>query len=221
MRRALVTRHPIKDPIKAPGAPPPNVFSSSATASARESSVLLPLSSTENAERLRAAVRNIPDFPSPGIQFKDITPILADRSLLTEAVEALAKPYLSSGVTKVAAIEARGFILGSPIARRLDAGFVPIRKKGKLPFRTHCEEYDLEYGTDCVEMHVDAVHEGDIVLIHDDVIATGGTAAASWRLIQEAGAEVAGFSFLVELAFLSGRDLLEDGVPIHSLLQFD
>lgn len=175
----------------------------------------------DSADRLRAAVRNVPDFPSPGIQFKDITPILADRDLLNEAVEALAAPFLDAGVTKVVGIEARGFILGSPLARRLGAGFIPVRKKGKLPYRTHREDYELEYGTDSVEMHVDAVVEGDLVLIHDDVIATGGTAAASWRLMQEAGADVVGFSFLVELGFLSGRDLLADSVPIHSVLQFD
>ncbi|MEX2400535.1 MAG: adenine phosphoribosyltransferase [Rhodothermales bacterium] len=179
------------------------------------------MSSTEYAERLHAAVRTIPDFPSPGIQFKDITPILSDGKLLNHAVEALAGPFLDAGITKVVGIEARGFILGCPLARRLDAGFVPVRKHGKLPYTTHTEEYDLEYGTDCVEMHVDAVHEGDRVLVHDDVIATGGTAAASWRLLQSAGAQVVGFSFLVELAFLSGRGLLSDGVPVHSVLYFD
>lgn len=179
------------------------------------------MASTEYAERLRAAIRNIPDFPSPGIQFKDITPILSDRALLSDAIEALSEPYLDAGVTKVVGIEARGFILGCPLARRLEAGFVPIRKKGKLPFETHTEEYSLEYGTDCVEMHVDAVQVGDRVLIHDDVIATGGTAAATWRLIQEAGAEVIGFSFLVELGFLAGRDHLMDGMPIHSVLHFE
>ena len=179
------------------------------------------MSSPEQVERLRAAVRNIPDFPSPGIQFKDITPILGDRELLGTAIESLAEPFMESGVTMVVGIEARGFILGAPLARRLGAGFVPVRKEGKLPYRTHVERYDLEYGTDCVEMHVDAVGERDRVLIHDDVIATGGTAAASWRLIQEAGAEVVGFSFLVELGFLSGRGLLTDGLPIHSVLKFE
>lgn len=179
------------------------------------------LSSLKYPERLHAAVRNIPDFPSPGIQFKDITPILSDRTLLNEAIEALAKPFLDAGVTKVIGIEARGFILGCSLARRLEAGFVPIRKKGKLPYRTHTKDYDLEYGTDCVEMHVDAVQRGDRVLIHDDVIATGGTAAASWHLLQEAGADVLGFSFLVELGFLSGRALLTNGVPIHSVLHFE
>lgn len=179
------------------------------------------LSAPEYAERLHAAVRNIPDFPSPGIQFKDITPILSDPTLLRTAVEALAEPYLDAGVTKVIGIEARGFILGCSLARRLDAGFVPIRKKGKLPYRTHTRNYDLEYGTDCVEMHVDAVSAGERVLIHDDVIATGGTAAASWQLLQEAGADVLGFSFLVELGFLSGRHLLAGGAPIYSVLHFD
>ncbi len=175
----------------------------------------------EYADRLRSAVRNIPDFPSPGVQFKDITPILGDGRLLNQAIEALAEPFVDAGVTMVVGIEARGFILGCPLARRLNAGFVPIRKKGKLPHATHVEEYDLEYGRDCVEMHVDAVHAGDRVLVHDDVIATGGTAAATWRLLQAAGADVVGFSFLVELGFLSGRRLLTDGVPIHSVLHFE
>lgn len=179
------------------------------------------MSSPETAKRLRAAVRTIADFPSPGIQFKDITPILGDRVLLGDAIEALAAPYLDAGVTKVAGIEARGFILGCALARRLEAGFVPIRKKGKLPYHTHTEAYDLEYGTDCVEMHVDALGAGDRTLIHDDVIATGGTALATWRLIQETGAEVVGFSFLVELGFLSGRGLLTEGRPIHSVLHFE
>lgn len=172
------------------------------------------------ADRLRAAVRTIPDFPSPGIQFKDITPILKDPQLLAQSIEALAEPFIQAGVTKVAGVEARGFILGTSLARRLEAGFVPIRKKGKLPYQTHSAEYQLEYGTDCVEMHVDAVEAGDIVLIHDDVIATGGTASASGRLIRDAGASVIGYSFLVELSFLSGREALDDDAAIHAVMTF-
>ncbi len=173
------------------------------------------------ADQLRNAVRTIPDFPSPGIQFKDITPILGDRDLLKASVEALAEPYLGSGVTKVLGIEARGFILGSMLALRLGAGFVPVRKRGKLPYEIVTADYNLEYGADCIEMHVDAFGESDTVLIHDDVIATGGTAAAAGRLVREMGARIAGFSFLVELGFLSGRDLLEDSVRVHSVIRYD
>ena len=174
-----------------------------------------------HADQLRDAVRNIPDFPSPGIQFKDITPILGDRDLLKQSVEALAAPYLDAGITKVLGIEARGFILGSMLAHRLGAGFIPVRKKGKLPFDIVTAEYDLEYGTDCIEMHVDALQASDTVLIHDDVIATGGTAAAAGRLVQEVGARIAGFSFLVELGFLSGRAALDADVHIHSVIRYE
>lgn len=178
------------------------------------------MSIEDYTQELRAAVRTIADFPSPGIQFKDITPILKDARLLARSIDALAAPFIEGGVTKVAGVEARGFILGTTLARRLEAGFVPIRKKGKLPYQTHTAEYSLEYGTDCVEMHVDAVDENDIVLIHDDVIATGGTAAASSRLIREAGAKVLGFSFLVELSFLSGREALENDAAVHAVLTY-
>lgn len=174
-----------------------------------------------SAEQLRDAVRNVPNFPSPGIQFKDITPILGDRRLLQHSVEALAQPYLELGVTKVLGIEARGFILGSMLAHRLGAGFVPVRKKGKLPHDILKAEYKLEYGTDCIEMHADALDSTDLVVIHDDVIATGGTAAAAGKLVREAGARVAGFSFLIELRFLNGREALTDGSRIHSVLEFE
>lgn len=174
-----------------------------------------------HADQLRDAVRTIPDFPSPGIQFKDITPILADPDLLKRCIEALAEPYLDAGVTKVLGIEARGFILGSMLAHRLGAGFIPVRKKGKLPFEIVASEYSLEYGTDCIEMHVDAITASDTVLIHDDVIATGGTAAAAGRLVREIGARVAGFSFLIELGFLSGRKELEKDVHIHSVIRYE
>lgn len=178
------------------------------------------MNTDEYVQRLRAAVRDVSDFPTPGIQFKDITPILSDRLLLAESIEALAAPFLEAGVTKVAGIEARGFILGTSVARRLDAGFVPIRKKGKLPYETHAVDYELEYGTDAVEMHIDAVSSDDIVLIHDDVIATGGTASATASLIRLAGGHVLGYSFLVELSFLSGREALDTGASIHSVLTF-
>ena len=167
---------------------------------------------------LEQAVRTIPDFPKPGIQFKDITPILSDPVLLCQAVEALAAPYLDDEITKVIGIEARGFILGAMLAQFLGAGFVPVRKRGKLPYETVAVEYELEYGTDAIEMHVDALEPTDRVLIHDDVIATGGTAAACYRLAQHSGAEVVGYAFLMELGFLQGRRVLKHGLRVHSVL---
>lgn len=167
---------------------------------------------------LLAAIRNVPDFPSPGIQFKDITPILARADLVRQAVHLLVEPWKAENITKVIGIESRGFILGAMIAEALDAGFVPVRKEGKLPYTTIKETYDLEYGTDTIEMHIDALSDGDRVLIHDDVIATGGTAAATHRLAEFAEARVAGFSFLVELTALNGRSNLDDTIPVHALL---
>lgn len=181
----------------------------------------IPVSETLQVDQLREAVRTIPDFPSPGIQFRDITPILGDADLLRHSVDALAEPYLDAGVTKVLGIEARGFILGSMLAHRLGAGFVPVRKRGKLPYEIVTASYNLEYGSDCIEMHSDALAESDTVVIHDDVIATGGTAAAAGRLVREMGAHIAGFSFLIELGFLGGRRLLEDEVKIHSVIRYD
>ncbi len=169
-------------------------------------------------DELAEAIRTVPDFPEPGVQFKDITPILSDRELLGKAVEALAEPFLKLGVTKVIGIEARGFILGSLLAHRLNAGFVPIRKRGKLPFQTAEESYQLEYGTDSIQMHVDALEPDDRVLIHDDVIATGGTASAAYRLAKRFSAEVVGYAFLVELGFLDGRARLNSDLPIHVVL---
>jgi adenine phosphoribosyltransferase len=171
-------------------------------------------------EKLASAIRTVPDFPKPGIQFKDITPLLADPSLLRHAVNLLADEWKDQGITKVLAIESRGFILGAMLADELDAGFVPVRKEGKLPFTTIKESYDLEYGKDTIEMHIDALSASDRVLIHDDVIATGGTAAATHRLTEFAGASVAGFSFLIELSFLNGREQLPTGTPLHSLLSY-
>ncbi len=160
------------------------------------------------ATPLRAAVRTIPDFPTPGILFRDITPILGDAHLLQQAVRLLAEPFLDMPVTKVAAMEARGFVLGAMLARQLNAGFIPIRKKGKLPFDTHVEHYSLEYGSDALEMHVDACGPDDTVLVHDDVLATGGTALAARRLLERTGAGIIGYAFLVELAALGGRSAL-------------
>lgn len=174
-----------------------------------------------SADVLAHALRTIPDFPKPGIQFKDITPILSDPTLLDTAVAALVEPYTEADITKVVGVEARGFILGPLLARELNAGFVPVRKEGKLPHSTHTETYALEYGTDTVEMHVDALTPADRVLLHDDVLATGGTAAATMRLIQRSNATLHGFSFLVELAFLDGRAALDDSLPFHSVLSVE
>lgn len=158
---------------------------------------------------LASFIRDVPDFPKPGIVFKDITPLLGDCSAFAEAVERMADPFRDAGVTRVAAPESRGFIFGAAIARSLDAGFVPIRKPGKLPWETRRHDYALEYGSDSVEIHGDAVTSEDRVLLVDDVLATGGTAAASISLIQALGGIVVGTSFLIELTFLPGRTRIE------------
>lgn len=171
-----------------------------------------------SADALRRALRTIPDFPEPGIQFQDITPLLADAGLLAEAADALAKPVANAGITQVVGIEARGFILGPLVADRLGAGFVPVRKAGKLPHDTLAATYDLEYGSDTIELHADALNGTDRVLIHDDVIATGGTAAATARLVARTKATLAGYSFLIELTSLAGRQALPADTPIHTVL---
>jgi len=157
---------------------------------------------------LREAIREIPDFPKPGILFKDITPLLSDPELFAAACAVMAEPFVSAGVTHVVSIESRGFLFGAPVAVALGAGVIPVRKPGKLPFRTMREAYALEYGTDALEMHEDALPRGARVLIADDVLATGGTAAATTRLVRRLGAEVIGSTFLIELTFLGGRGLL-------------
>jgi adenine phosphoribosyltransferase len=168
---------------------------------------------------LKNFIRDVPDFPKPGIMFKDITPLLANHDALHYAVDALAAPFRRSNVSRVAAIESRGFIFGSCVARILDAGFVPIRKPGKLPWTTRRNEYVLEYGTDALEIHDDAVGKDDRVLLIDDVLATGGTAAAASCLIQESGADLIGVAMVIELSFLEGRSKL-NGIPIHSLITY-
>lgn len=170
--------------------------------------------------RIERSIRNVADFPQPGVQFKDITPVLADPDLLSLVIELLAEPFQGTRVTKVVAIEARGFILGGALATRFNAGFVPVRKKGKLPFEAMEERYDLEYGSDAVEMHVDAIEPGDTVLIHDDVIATGGTAAATRALVERAGGHVVGCTFLIELGFLNGRQRLGSLANVHAVLKY-
>lgn len=157
---------------------------------------------------LRQAIRDVPNFPRPGIVFKDITPVLLDPALFARAAEAMAAPFESADVTRVLAIESRGFVFGAPVALKLRAGLVPVRKPGKLPGARERVEYALEYGTDALEMHADAIGPGDRVLVVDDVLATGGTAAAAARLVEVRGAELAGFSFLLELGFLEGRGRL-------------
>ncbi len=161
-------------------------------------------------DKIKAAVRDIPDFPKPGIIFKDITPLLKDADMLAEIVSLLANPWKDCGITAVAAIDARGFIFGGAVARELNAGFIPIRKKGKLPWETLSIEYDLEYGSNCVEMHSDACAPGDNILVLDDLLATGGTAKAAVELIEKTGATVIGIQFLLELDFLNGRDRFTD-----------
>jgi adenine phosphoribosyltransferase len=162
-------------------------------------------------------LRAIPDYPKPGILFQDITPVLANGELLREVTEAMAHGYRKEGITKVVGIEARGFILGAPVAIALGTGFVPFRKPGKLPWKSIRREYALEYGTNVVEAHEDALAPGDRVLIVDDVLATGGTAAAAADLVRDLGATVGGWSFLLELGFLEGKARLA-GAQIQSLV---
>jgi adenine phosphoribosyltransferase len=169
---------------------------------------------------LRALIRDIPDFPSPGILFKDITPLLLDPAAVRSAVTQLADWSRPRDVDYVVAAEARGFILGTSLALELDAGFVPARKPGKLPSETVSAEYILEYGVDALEMHADALADGARVLIHDDLLATGGTARALAELVESLGGNVAGFAFLVELSFLEGRQRL-DGYDVHALVSYD
>lgn len=160
------------------------------------------------ASRVGAALRDVPDFPRAGILFKDVSPLLGDAALFAEVVAAMAAPFEDAGVTHVAAIESRGFLFGAPIALALGAGLVPIRKPGKLPWRTIAQDYALEYGTDRLEMHVDALPEGARVLVVDDVLATGGTAQAALALVRRGGGALAGCSFLYAIGMLKGRERL-------------
>jgi adenine phosphoribosyltransferase len=160
--------------------------------------------------RVRAAVRDVPDFPKPGIVFKDITPVLGDAALFRQLTEAMANPFADDRVSHVVAIESRGFILGGPIAVRLGAGLVPVRKPGKLPSRCERIEYALEYGTDVLEVHADALSTKARVIVVDDVLATGGTALATLSLIRRLGAEVVGLAFMIALEFLPGPQRLSD-----------
>ena len=167
-----------------------------------------------------ALIRDVHDFPEPGIVFKDIMPLLADADGLRAVVDALAEPWRDEPLTAVIGIEARGFLLGTPVAMALGVGFIPIRKAGKLPPPTEQQTYGLEYGTDTIEIHADAISPGDHVLVLDDVLATGGTAAAAAAMVQRLGATVAGYSFLIELGFLDGRSKLGES-QIERLLLVD
>ena len=170
--------------------------------------------------QLDTLVRDIPDFPEEGVVFKDITPVLGDPDAFSELITAMSEPFRDQGITKVAGIEARGFTLATPVADRIGAGFIPLRKPGKLPFQTVKEEYELEYGLDALEVHTDAVFDGEKVLLVDDVIATGGTAKAAIQLLRNVGAEVVALSVFIELVFLGGANQI-DSVPLHALLRYD
>lgn len=176
--------------------------------------------SPDSLDRLRQTIRDVPDFPQPGILFKDITPVLADSVLLKEAIEGMADYFAGQKVDKVVGIDARGFIFGALLAQHLGAGFIPVRKKGKLPWKTRGVDYSLEYGTNSVEIHEDALAPGEKVVLADDLLATGGTAAAALELIRASGAELLGSVFFIELAFLCGREKLEGTGPVHSLISF-
>jgi adenine phosphoribosyltransferase len=165
-------------------------------------------------------IRDIPDFPKKGIIFKDITPMLGNAAALVEAADRLAEPFRDKGVDLVAGVESRGFIFGTMVAERLGAGFIPIRKPGKLPYEKISRSYGLEYGTATIEIHTDALQKGQKILMLDDLLATGGTMQAACELISHLGGEIVGCAFVVELCFLPGREKLK-GYPVHTLVQVD
>lgn len=173
----------------------------------------------KDLEKLKAAIRDVPDFPKKGIIFKDITPVLKNGELFSIAVEKMVEPFKNKKIKSIVAIEARGFILGGAIAYILNCGMIPVRKTGKLPSKTYSVTYELEYGTDTLEIHTDAVNKGDRILLVDDLLATGGTAESVCKLIEKSGGEIAGISFLIELAFLKGREKLKN-YPIFSLIKY-
>ena len=176
----------------------------------------------ERIRRIRSRIREVPDYPKPGVLFRDIAPLLGDPAVFSEAVDAMAAPFADAGVEVLAAIESRGFLFGTPLAARFGVGLVPLRKPGKLPGPVVSETYRLEYGEAALEVQADAVRPGGRVLVVDDVLATGGTARAADRLLRRIGAEVVGFCFLVELAALDGRDRLRpSGAPVRAALRLD
>lgn len=170
-------------------------------------------------QEIAAAIRNVPDFPKPGIQFKDITPVLADTRLFQGAIEQLTAPYQPGDIDVVVGVDARGFIFAAAAALHLKAGFVPVRKQGKLPYDTHEESYDLEYGSNTVAIHTDAIAKGGKTLLVDDLLATGGTAAAALNLLRKLDVQLVEAAFLIELEFLKGRDLLGD-IPARSIITY-
>jgi len=180
----------------------------------------LPMQTTNAINKLSSLIHDVPDFPKPGVVYKDFTPLLADPGSLALAVELMANPYRGLGIDLVAGAESRGFIFGIAIAQALSAGFVPVRKPGKLPRAVHGVEYDLEYGSDRLEIHQDAMLKGQRVLMVDDLLATGGTMQASCQLVEMTGAEIAGVTVLIELDFLNGRDLLGEYSDVHSVLRY-
>lgn len=169
---------------------------------------------------LKSYIRTVPDFPKKGIMFRDVTTLLKDSKALNYAVDKLYEISKDKGITKVVGIESRGFILGAALALKLNAGFVPVRKPGKLPAQKLAETYELEYGSDTIEIHKDAIQNGDVVLMHDDLLATGGTMEAACKLVEKLGGKIVQISFLIELSFLNGRDKLT-GYEIHSLIDYD
>jgi adenine phosphoribosyltransferase len=176
---------------------------------------------TELSLRIRNAIRDVADFPKPGIVFKDITPILLDAELSNEIVIAIANQYANERIDAVCGIESRGFLFGLPVAMALNVPFIPVRKQGKLPYKTVSHAYDLEYGSAVVEMHNDAVRPGMRVLIHDDLLATGGTACAAASLVKSQSGQIAGFNFLVDLTFLRGQEVLKTfGAPVHCMVSY-
>ncbi len=168
---------------------------------------------------LKEYIRDVEDFPKPGVGFKDITPLLDSKDALKESLKRFLKFIEDKKINKVVAMESRGFFFGPLIAYEIGAGFIPVRKPGKLPFKTYKQEYALEYGTDVLEMHIDAINKGDKVLIHDDVLATGGTAEAVVKLVEKAGGEVVQLNFLIDLTFLNGKSKLE-GYDVKSLIEY-
>ena len=176
--------------------------------------------SNNEIENIRRAIRDIPDFPKPGIMFKDITPLLANGPLFGKTINILADRYRDQRIDTILGIESRGFIVGAPLAYRLNAGFSVVRKPGKLPYNTHTASYDLEYGTDSLEIHIDAIPPNARVVIADDLIATGGTAAATAKLVSKLGAKVVECAFVIELSFLKGRDRLQP-YEVFSILRYD
>ena len=182
----------------------------------------MPTATTNDTQlhQLTALIRDIPDWPKPGIVFKDITPLLRDPGGLALAVELMATPFRGKGVNLVCGAESRGFIFGTAIAQALDAGFVPIRKPKKLPWKTCRKEYALEYGTDCLEVHEDAISRGQRVLMVDDLLATGGTMRACCDLIRQLGGDMVGVTVLIELTFLAGRDRLKPHDDVHAVIRY-